>query len=136
MKQELDEALVRDFPNLYRRRNLSPSETCMCWGFEVGDGWEPMIRELSAKLEAMILALPEAEREQYAAEQVKEKFGGLRFYLTSGTDEMYAAIDEADAKSYKTCESCGEPGCVRRGSWIRVRCDKCSEGAPPAKAAQ
>lgn len=136
MKQELDDALVRDFPNLYRRRNLSARETCMCWGFDVGDGWEPLVRELSAKLEAIILTLPEAERESYAAEQVKEKFGGLRFYLTSGTDEMYAAIEEAEANSYKTCESCGELGCTRRGSWIRVRCDKCSEGAPPAKSAR
>lgn len=127
MKQELDEALVRDFPNLYRRRHLAPSETCMCWGFAVGEGWEPIIRELSAKLEAIILTLPAGEREEYAAEQVKEKFGGLRFYLTQGTDEMYAAINEAEAKCGKTCESCGEPGSTRGGGYIRVACDKCAK---------
>lgn len=136
MRQELDEALVRDFPNLYRRRNADPASTCMCWGFEVGDGWEPLIRELSARLEPLIQALPEGERADYHAVQVKEKFGGLRFYLSRGTDEMFALTDQAEAKSYKTCESCGADGCVRRGSWIRVRCDGCSEGAPPAKASE
>lgn len=133
MRQDLDEALVRDFPNLYTDRNAPMSVTCMCWGFDVGDGWEPLVRELSAALEALIVKLPDGERENYRAMQVKEKFGGLRFYMTCSTDEMQALIDEAERKSYETCEACGQQGCVRKGSWIRVRCDGCSEGAPPAR---
>ena len=39
MKQELDEALCRDFPNLFRDRHGNMMTTCMCWGFECGDGW-------------------------------------------------------------------------------------------------
>ena len=35
--------------------------------------------------------------------QVKEKFGGLRFYCGGLTTEQMAAIDEAEAKSYKIC---------------------------------
>lgn len=133
MRQELDEGLVRDFPNLFTDRNAPMNATCMCWGFECGDGWEPIVRDLSAGLEALILELPESERGDYRAMQVKEKFGGLRFYMTMSTDEMQALIDDAERKSYETCEACGQPGCVRRGSWIVVRCDGCSEGAPPAK---
>ena len=53
MKEELDQALVRDFPLLYRDRYGSMQGTCMCWGFP-GDGWEPLIRELSSKLEPII----------------------------------------------------------------------------------
>jgi len=53
VKKELDEALCKDFPLLYRDRNASMRSTCMCWGFP-GDGWEPIIRELSEKLEGMI----------------------------------------------------------------------------------
>lgn len=132
MKKELDEALCRDFPNLFRNRHAKPVKTAFCWGFECGDGWEPLIRELAGKLEPLIAAIPEKQRKKYAASQVKEKFGGLRFYLTMGTDEMFALTQEAEERSYKICEPCGAPGCVRQGSWIRVRCDGCSEGAPPA----
>ena len=126
MKAELDAALVRDFPLLYSDRNAPMQTTCMCWGFECGDGWEPLIRALSAKLEAAIAALPEADRPNYKAMQVKEKFGTLRFYLTMGTDEMFAAVDEAEAQSAETCEGCGQPGKRRGGGWIVTECDGCA----------
>lgn len=63
--------------------------------------------------------------EHPAASQIKEKFGGLRFYLTSGTEEMYKICSEAESKSYKTCEQCGNPGKVRDGGWILTLCDSC-----------
>ncbi len=59
------------------------------------------------------------------ASQVKEKYGGLRFYMTCGTDEIFDLIEEAEALSYKTCEECGEPGEERNTGWIRTLCDTC-----------
>lgn len=56
MKHELDEALCRDFPLLYRDRHGDMRNTCMVWGFSCGDGWEPIIREASEKLETLIRA--------------------------------------------------------------------------------
>lgn len=53
MKEELDKKLVEDFSLLYSDRYAPMTETCMCWGFP-GDGWEPLIRELSEKLEPLI----------------------------------------------------------------------------------
>jgi hypothetical protein len=61
------------------------------------------------------------------AAQVKEKFGGLRFYMTSGTDEIFDLIEEAEALSCKTCEECGKPGEERPGGWIHTHCDPCHE---------
>ena len=61
------------------------------------------------------------------ASQVKEKFGGLRFYMTCGTDEIYNLIEEAEALSYKTCEVCGKPGEERPSGWIHTLCDYCHE---------
>ena|ERR1041385_1086190 len=128
MKPELEEALFRDFPNLYK--NLAY--------FECDDGWEPLIRRLSEKLETMIKALdyPYEGKVQLLAtdppdwifpyaQQVKEKFGGLRFYMSSGTDEMYEAINQAESESYLTCEACGAPGESRSGGWIKTLCDEC-----------
>ena len=61
------------------------------------------------------------------ASQVKEKFGGLRFYMTCGTDEIFNLIDEAEELSYKTCEECGKPGEEKDTGWIRTLCDYCHE---------
>ncbi len=55
--------------------------------------------------------------------QVKEKFGGLRFYADGGSSELQAQIELAEAMSYRTCETCGAPGVPRRGGWIRTLCD-------------
>jgi len=70
------------------------------------------------------------------AAQVKEKFGSLRFYMTSGNDEIYDLIDEAEAKSRVTCEECGEPGEEKPMSWIRTLCDGCYENWEQIRAAR
>lgn len=130
MDTELDDKLVADFPNLYRMRHGKMSHTCMCWGFDVGDGWHDIIRALSVKLEALILAMPEEARVECYADQVKEKFGGLRFYMSCQTDEMSALIREAEAASYVTCESCGKPGERRGGGYIQTLCDEHNAARP------
>lgn len=124
MDQDLDDKLIADFPHLYANRHEIMSVTSMCWGFACGNGWHEIIRNLSAKLEALILLLPEKSRRDCAAAQVKEKFGGLRFYMDSATDEMYALIREAESESFKTCEECGAPGVVRNKGYIRTLCDE------------
>ena len=56
--------------------------------------------------------------------QIKEKFGGLRFYIAEGSDEMYNLIDEAEAKSMKTCQICGEPGkTIWHHGWLTTLCE-------------
>ena len=61
------------------------------------------------------------------AAQVKEKYGGLRFYMTCDTDEISNLVEEAEALSLKTCEECGKPGEKRSGGWIHTHCDYCHE---------
>ena len=73
MTKELELALVRDFPSLYKDYGGHPRVTCMAWGFAVPDEWEPIIRELSERLKE--------EAPEVVAAQVKEKWGGLRFYF-------------------------------------------------------
>jgi hypothetical protein len=126
MKKELDDALCRDFPLLYIDRHGNPRETVMYAGFCCDDGWEPLIRELSVKLENIIASMPNKERP--VAAQVKQKFGELRFYLTLHNTEMEKLIDEAEELSFKTCEKCGKPGEVRSdGYYVYTACDSCNE---------
>lgn len=122
MKLVLEDKLLKEFPNLYRQYNLSPQETCMCWGFSCGDGWFEIIYELSKKISELD---PEVQ-----AVQVKEKFGGLRFYTYGGSGEHWEEIEnfirEAEEESYKTCEWCGEKNNVNQTEgWIVTLCDSC-----------
>ena len=57
-------------------------------------------------------------------QQVKEKFGGLRFYVGALNDRQWDLIRAAMEESYKICDVCGEPGEQRNLPWIRTLCDK------------
>jgi hypothetical protein len=50
MTKELQDKLYADFPDLFSEKDLPMSETCMCWGLECGDGWEPIIRQMCVQL--------------------------------------------------------------------------------------
>ncbi len=127
MREDLDAALCRDFPLLYRDRNASEADTCMSFGFP-GDGWEPLIRRLSEKLEPLIAALPPDDEEgPCCAAQVKEKFGTLRFYMMWATDEMDKYIRQAEGESARTCEECGAPGQRTSKGWIKTLCPEHSK---------
>jgi hypothetical protein len=75
-------------------------------------------------------ALEKAEDRVPIAAQVKEKYGGLRFYIdgASGTpdqrERVWALIDFAEAMSYRTCEVCGSPkdAMCYPISWHRTLC--------------
>jgi hypothetical protein len=130
MKKELDDALCADFPLLYADRHAPMIGTAMCWGFECGDGWEPLIRRLSQKLEDLIkTGLPNAEV-LVRALQVKEKYGTLRFYLTCGTDAMYKEIGFAENESATVCEYCGKPGRLTGHGWYTTLCVECCPNEP------
>jgi len=133
MNKDYDDILVRQYPNLYRDRCANMQQTCMCWGFDCSDGWFHIINQLSAKLEAEIMKLPEDERKHCCASQVKQKFGSLRFYLTCSTDKMEKLIYKACEQSAKTCEVCGKRGALRvDGGWYFTACKKHSKGCPRA----
>lgn len=85
-------------------------------GAAVGDGWLPMVKEL-------ILKLIDAGWNKQLSD-IKEKFGGLCFYIGGGTDEIFDIIEEYEEKSYSICEECGEPGELRKGGWWKTLCDK------------
>ena len=86
-------------------------------GAQCGPGWYPIIERLIVKLKALGWDLE--------LDQIKEKFGGLRFYIGGYTPGMDQAIAEAEKESFRTCEDCGAEGKPRKGGWIRTLCDTC-----------
>ena len=100
------------------------------WGRWIGcqKGWYPLIIELDVRLAALDSA--------YRVEQVKEKMGGLRFYIETSSSQaaaMEALIDEAEADSETICEVCGATGVLMvddsNGGWLKTLCVACAQGA-------
>ena len=56
--------------------------------------------------------------------QIKEKFGGLRFYYDGGDDTVSGMVTMAEAWASTLCETCGAKGKQRGGGWIRTLCDE------------
>jgi hypothetical protein len=85
--------------------------------FECNSGWYPLLKDL-------IVDLIELGWDKQIC-QVKEKFGGLRFYIYEGSDEMHARISKAEDLSYQICEVTGKPGQLRTDlGWIETLCDE------------
>ena len=88
-----------------------------CDFFDVQVGWYPLIKNLIDQL----IKLGWDKQ----VTQVKEKFGGLRFYINGGSDEIYNKITEAEKLSHETCELCGKKGELRtKIRWFTTLCDE------------
>lgn len=60
---------------------------------------------------------------QVVIEQIKEKFGSLRFYYQGGDEFVGGAVWLAESLSSGMCEECGAPGHRTSGGWIKTLCD-------------
>lgn len=60
---------------------------------------------------------------QVVATQVKEKYGGLRFYYTGGDDYIMGLVAMAEMLSQVTCEQCGDRGQLYTSGWHRTLCE-------------
>jgi len=79
----------------------------------VGAGWKPFIEKLYDAMPKRTKVL-----------QVKEKFAGLRFYISSAPEWYHDLISHYENQSYKICEVCGEKGKVREDlGWILTLCN-------------
>ena len=121
MNKDLEKKLVEKFPIIFEEMYGNPKETCMAWGIECDDGWYNIIETLCYLIDSEVKeGCPEV-----VALQIKEKFGGLRFYYRGGNDITDAYVEFAEGMSYRTCEYCGKPGKETKGGWIKTLCEGC-----------
>ncbi len=97
-------------------------------GFAVGKGWYPILEKLCANIQHHIDWQNKNHEkhpvvEQVVVEQIKEKFGGLRFYYQGGDDNVHGMVRMAESWADVACEECGGIGQRRGGGWVRTLCD-------------
>ncbi|MFD1985579.1 hypothetical protein ACFSOZ_24320 [Mesorhizobium newzealandense] len=100
--------------------------------FECGPGWEKVLDKYFGEVAA---ALPSETR--LRLERVYEKYGSLWVdAMPEGpvANLVHLALDKAevlaDSRSYRYCETCGEPGGLRDKHWLYVACEAHANGAP------
>lgn len=140
MKEELDKALCEKYPLIFANRYGNMQSTAMCWGFECGDGWYNIIDALCLNIQGYIDGVKKSrdallknnpynapipdEVPQVVAVQVKEKFGGLRFYYDGGDERIRGMEQVAESMSTRTCETCGKPGKLITNGWWYTACEE------------
>jgi hypothetical protein len=111
MSPELEQKLVAKYPKLFSSQQF--------WGFECGDGWYDILDHLCGAIKEHTY-----DSDELTVDQVKEKFGRLRFYLSREDDVLHGMVSMAEYMSGRICETCGNRGETRGGSWMVTLCDK------------
>jgi hypothetical protein len=115
-----------------RRGNESMLWDLMAFGIEVNDGWYSLIDGLCASI-IKILEENNYTSSDIKTDQVKEKFGSLRFYYHFNKqvpDSVEKAISDlvetAERLSSEICETCGNHGKTYNDTgWLTTECESC-----------
>ena len=101
------------------------------FGIECGDGWKSLYQPIIDYINSYNNIRDDSF---IHIDQIKEKFGGLRFYWGAENvdkdtiDKLREMVDDAEAKSWTVCEECGseeEVGILNTG-WVYTRCRECA----------
>ena len=134
MKDELQKEIMKNYPKIFRDKDEDMTRTCMCWGLECPDAWAPLIERLCDSLQ---FHSDHNGAPQVVADQVKEKFGTLRFYYHTEYPEgaetdprregMLAGIVMTYEDMTETiCAECGSnKGVTSTKGWITYLCGEC-----------
>lgn len=104
-------------------------------GIGVGEGWWPIVESLCSNIQHHINSRKkqnewcvkngkevDPEVPQVEVAQIKEKFGGLRFYYDGGDQVIRGMVTMAEAWASASCEVCGAPGESGGKGWIKTLC--------------
>jgi hypothetical protein len=124
------ERLIEKYPKIFEDYEGNPGR---CNWHGVPDGWLPVIDKLCGAIQNYIdkttryTADGPKKPEQVTCAQMKEKFGGLRFYTNGNDDTIEGMITMAEYICDNTCQDCGsEKDLGVTSGWISVLCRTCA----------
>ena len=130
MKVELQKELFKRHEALLKKSKdpkVSSRNPFYLFGIECCDGWFNLLDKLMGKITKTCTN----KCDYPIIFQIKQKFGGLRFYIESlksddnVRDEILKHIKEAEDESCQTCEICGEQGEIKNiKGWLSCVCEK------------
>ena len=93
--------------------------------FAVGKGWWPILESLCANIQSHIdwKARQGQFIPQVVVEQIKEKFGGLRFYYNGGDATVAGMVRMTEEWANLSCEECGDRATKKTTGWIKNLCE-------------
>lgn len=143
--------IIEKYPKIFQDYEGNPGR--VNW-YGVPNGWLPIIDKLCSCIQSYCnstMTVPNPDyiegsqwdpkdittqrymcepRPQVRCVQMKEKFGGLRFYTNMHDDRVQGMIDMAETLAANTCESCStEEDLGYTSGWITVKCKKCADEA-------
>jgi hypothetical protein len=88
-----------------------------------GPGWKQLILDCDREMAQV--------DPDYTIAQIKEKFGGLRYYV-DGDPKLFEIQDRYERQSYSICEECGTSSGVSTSAsstsyWVKSFCKTCRE---------
>lgn len=99
--KETWDGFMERFPILFADSKKSMKETCMCWGIECPIGWYHILDQLCTALEFNNMEFIRNYNLAIVADQVKEKFGTLRFYYSiCNVDDVGTKICDVEKDSH------------------------------------
>jgi len=91
----------------------------------IPDTWINLIDQMCREIVNFHNLFPEFEYTRCV--QIKEKFGGLRFYVESEYPEVSQIIRKYEELSFELCQECGCTDCEVKPTtnWIMYLCQSC-----------
>jgi hypothetical protein len=124
-----EERILKKYKKIFRQKGLPMTQTAMCWGLDIGEGWHSLVDMLCGCIQSYIDHNKKYNPKitQVEAVQVKEKYGGLRFYTNGECEMIHGMIWLAEYMSNFICEDCGTTKEVIQNDngWITTLCKEC-----------
>jgi hypothetical protein len=121
--------LAEKYPVVFKNMNTTLYNS-------IPPGWVNILDKLCSDLTNLIeeelkRSPPNPDEYPFTVLQIKEKFGGLRFYCQTFTDneeynnKINILISKAEDQSYATCATTGNPGLLcRKDGYYETMCEE------------
>jgi hypothetical protein len=133
--QDFEQYLMEKYPSLHRKDGEGNTLPPEC-GNDCPEGWKDMVDELCQCIHDYVTLTYHTRKKEDGSfekvypptviiDQIKSKFGGLRFYFSGGDDRVRGMVAVAEHLCSSICENTGEQPARKfvKNGWISTLSD-------------